>query len=66
MRAGVYVDPALHYEAAAKYCARMGYSDPMLVHALLDIHQCVLDDIDANPQDWKQRVAEYAYALSMS
>ena len=65
MQAGVYVDPASHYEAAAEYCARQGYSDPRLALALLDLPRCVADDIEANPHEWHRRVAEYASGMAM-
>jgi hypothetical protein len=60
MQAGTYVDPASHYEAAAEHCAKQGYSDPMLVRALLNLPEEVLESIDANPHEWTQRVSEYA------
>jgi hypothetical protein len=65
MLAGTYIDPATEYEQAAEYCARQGYSDPRIVHALLDLPQHIFDDIDANPDQWKRRVSEYWYAIAM-
>ena len=66
MQAGIYVDPASHYEAAAEHCAKQGYSDPMLARALLDLSEEVLQSIGDNPHEWKRRVAEYAYGFAMN
>lgn len=65
MQAGIYVDPASYYEAAAEYCAKQGYSDPVLVRALLDLPECVMQDIESNPHEWRRRVSNYAYAIHM-
>ena len=66
MQAGVQVDPAEEYEAAAEFVA-MRYGRPIcaqLVRALVAVPQHVLDDIEANPQDWEARVHSYAQALT--
>lgn len=65
MEAGVYVDPAEHYEAAAEFCAKAGYSDPMLVRALLNVPGETMADIEADPEAFKRRVADYAYGIAM-
>ena len=59
MEAGAYVDPADLYEEAAEFCAKQGYSDPMLALALLDLAPSVREDVLINPQDWVRRVHEY-------
>ena len=66
MEAGTYMDPAYAYEAAAEYCAKQGYSDPMLLRALLALPEAVLEDIESSPHEWQQRVSEYAYAQAMT
>ena len=59
------IDPANDYEAAAEFVAKR-YGKPicsMLVRALLTVPAHVLDDIEANPQEWERRVHEYAHAI---
>lgn len=63
---GKYVDPAEYYEAAAEHCAKAGYFHPMLVRALIDLPPDVMDDIEANPHLFSQRVSEYAYGIAMN
>ena len=63
---GVYVDPSEYYEAAAEHCAKMGYSDQMLVRALVELPEETYANIEANPQDFARRVAEYAYGMAMN
>lgn len=68
MQAGAQVEPAEEYEAAAEFVAKR-YGRPIsaqLVRALLEVPQHVLDDIEANPQDWDDRVHAYAWALADS
>ena len=59
MEAGKYVDPADRYEAAAEYCAKQGYSDPMLAIALVRLSPSVQEEILCNPHDWTRRVHDY-------
>jgi hypothetical protein len=67
MQAGTYVDPADHYEAAAEWCARKGVSgDPMILRALAWVPEQTMEDIEANPHEFRRRVSEYAYGLAMS
>ena len=64
MQAGVQVDPAEEYEAAAEFVAKR-YGKPIsaqLVRALVEVPQHVLDDIEANPHEWGDRVRAYARA----
>ena len=66
MQAGVQVDPAEEYEAAAEFVAQR-YGRPIcaqLVQALVAVPQHVLDDIEANPDEWEDRVHAYARAIA--
>lgn len=54
-----------YYEATAQYCATAGYTDPMLVRALLDVPAETMEEIEADPQAFKERVADYAYGMAM-
>jgi hypothetical protein len=65
MEPGKIIDPADDYEAAAEFVAKR-YGRPIcaqLVAALLDVKQHVLEDIEANPQDWERRVHEYLHGM---
>lgn len=67
MQAGTFVDPADAYEATAEFVAKR-YGRPIgadLVRALLVVPQHVIDDIECEPQEWEQRVRDYAYGLAM-
>jgi hypothetical protein len=63
---GHYVDPAEYYETAAEHCAKQEYTNPMLVRALLDLPEEVLEQIESEPHTFARRVAEYAYGIAMS
>ena len=65
MQAGVYVDPATYYEAAAEHCAEQGFTDHMLVRALVRLPEFTYEEIEADPPAFAARVKEYAYGLHM-
>jgi len=68
MEAGIYIDPADDYEAAAEYCAKWHVVNPMLTKAirgLVRLPEHVYEDIEANPQDFERRVREYQYGAAM-
>lgn len=65
MQAGATFDPADDYEAAAEYVARH-YGRPIcsqIVAALMIVPPHVMEDIEANPQEWDRRVNEYAAGM---
>jgi hypothetical protein len=68
MQAGVYVDPSEYYEAAAEHCAQQGYSysNPMLVRALVRLPDETYEAIEADPDAFARRVADYAYGAAMA
>lgn len=66
MLIGRYVDPAEEYEQCAAFCARH-FGGPvcrMLMEALTNAPRHVLDDIDANPHLWDDKVHLYVHLLT--
>lgn len=60
---GVYVDPADEYERIAEYCAKWQYWDPRLVQSLLAVSDEFIEQIEANPHLFEQRVHDYMYGM---
>lgn len=69
---GNYVDPSEYYELAAEHIASR-YGNPLIVNGNADLIRAlvagipndVLDSIEAEPDAWARRVAEYCYAMAM-
>ena len=70
MQPGRQIDFSAHYENLAETVARV-YGNAMLLNgtsellrATVDCYPEVFDDIDADPQQWTERVNDYLYGMA--
>lgn len=65
MQPGIEIDFVEHYEQLAEHVARL-YGRPIdlqVIRALRGVYQETIEEIEANPHLFAQRVNEYCYGL---